>query len=330
MQLRPLELGELLDKSVSFWRAHWKPLFRLVIGFQLVTFVVIASTQGLTRKLFPLANDPVALQRTPDLALPHLLGSMGMLIAASLLALYLSQVAGVATSWFSWSRLTGRGEPTPGDAFAHASARLGVTTAAFVASIAWSLVVMLLLLVPGFVMTGLAAFFAASESTAPAVLFGVLAGVLLIVGTIVLMLWFIIRFILISQIIAIESPSALAAFRRADALSSGRVMPGFFGLVKIRLTVLVTVIGTILLIVSLVSSIPLLVVGVAFGAKFTPGQTVNDVVPTLVLVPVQLVQTFLGALVAPLFAVFQTWFYVDMRSRREGLDLELALEGRSG
>lgn len=329
MLLRPLALGELLDRSVSFWRSHWKPLFKLVIGFQLVTFVVVASAQGLTRKLFPLANDPAALSRTPDLALPHLFGSIGLLLAASLIALYLSQLSGVATTWFSWSRVTGRGEPTPGDAFAHAAARLGVTTGAFLASIGWSLVVMVVLLLPGVAFSALTGYFAAKDSTAAAVLFGVLAGVSIVAGTVALMLWFIIRFILISQIIAVESPSALTAFRRADALSSGRVMPGVMGLVKMRLTVLVTVIGAILIVVSLVSSIPLLVVGAIFGANFSPGHTVNDVVPTVVLVPVQLVQTFLGALAAPLFSVFQTWFYVDMRARREGLDLELALEGRA-
>ena len=33
----------------------------------------------------------------------------------------------------------------------------------------------------------------------------------------------------------------------------------------------------------------------------------------------------LGAVLSPLYIVFQTFFYTDMRVRREGLDLELAL-----
>jgi hypothetical protein len=328
--LRPVGLGELLDKSVTFWRAHWKELFRLVLGFQLLTFVLVAGTQGLARKLFPLANDPTAISRTPDAALPHLLGSMGFLVVASLFSLYLSQVSGVATSWFTWARLTDTAKPTAGDAFRHAAARLGVTTGAFLASIGWSLLVMLLMLFPAMVFTGLAAWTAvASDSRALLLLFSVLAALLLAVGLIVLMLWFIIRFILVSQIIAVESPDALGAFRRSDALSSGRVEPGPMGLVKLRLTILITVIGSILFLVSLVSSLPVLVAGAVFGANFTPGHTLNDVVPTWVLVPAQLFQAFLGSLVAPLFAVFQTWFYADMRARREGLDLELQLEGRA-
>jgi hypothetical protein len=70
---------------------------------------------------------------------------------------------------------------------------------------------------------------------------------------------------------------------------------------------------------------PTLIVGALYGAGFTAGNTLTDVVPLALLVPLQLLQTVLGALVAPLYVVFQTFFYVDMRVRREGLDLELAL-----
>ncbi|MFT3709301.1 MAG: hypothetical protein QM817_16805 [Archangium sp.] len=326
--MRPLGLGALLDGAVTFWRANWKELFKLVLGFQLVSFVLVAASQGITRKLFPLANDPTAISRTPDLALPHLLGAMALLIFASLIALYLSQLSGVATSWFAWSRLTAAGTPSAGDSFRHAAARLGPTTGAFVASIAWSVVVGILFLLPGFIFTAIATWAGIQDARAVAVLFAILGAVAIFLGMIVLMLWFVIRFILVSQVIAVETPTAIGAFRRSDALSSGRIGPGIIGLVKVRLTILVTVIGAILIVVTTVSSIPLLVAGGVFGANFNPGHTVNDVVPVFILVPAQLVQTFLAALVAPLFAVFQTWFYADMRARREGLDLELALEGR--
>ena len=144
-------------------------------------------------------------------------------------------------------------------------------------------------------------------------------------GTVVLILWFAIRFILVSQIIAVEPLGALATFRRADALSSGRVSEGLLGLVKLRLTVLVTIVGTVLLIMSFVASLPTLFAGAAYGANFTAGNTLGDVVPLWVLLPLQLLQSVMGAVLAPLYIVFQTFFYVDMRVRREGLDLELAL-----
>lgn len=323
--LRPLGLGELLDRAVGFWRAHWKALFQLVLGFQLIQYILVAAAQSLSRWLFPLARDPLAAQNTPMQALPHLLGMMALLGAAVLGALLVAQISGVATTWYSWSRLLTPLRPTPGDAFRHAAARLGTTVGAFTLSMGWTFVVMVLLMLPAFALGVVGVVFTAQGSKVLSLVFLVLAGVALLAGSIVLVLWFVIRFILVSQIIAIEPLSALETFRRANALSSGRVGAGALGLVKLRLTVLITVIGGILLVVGIVTSLPSLLVGAAFGAGFTPGRAIDDVVPAAILVPIQLVQTLAGALIAPLYAIFQVFFYADMRMRREGLDLELTL-----
>lgn len=318
-------LGELIDRSINFWRTHWKTLFLLMLGFQLVEFTVVTAAQVLSRQFFPMARDPAALQNTPVEALPDLVGAMALLALAVLGALLLAQVAGVATTHYAFTRVTGQASPSAGDAFRHAAARLGTTVGAFALSMGWSLVVMALLLLPAIGLGAGAAALGIEGQKVGALVLGVLAAVALAGGTLVLVLWFIIRFILLSQIIAVEPLGVVAAFRRADALSSGRVEQGLGGLVKLRLTVLITIMGGVLLIVSTVAALPMLIAGGAFGAGFTPGKALDDVVPVLILVPLQLVQTVLGALVAPLYVVFQTFFYADMRVRREGLDLELAL-----
>ncbi|MFO0597542.1 MAG: hypothetical protein U0228_19710 [Myxococcaceae bacterium] len=327
-KLRPLGLGELIDRSFNFWRSHWKPLFQLVLGFQLVTYVVVASSQGISRKLFPLASDPVALQKTPDLALPHLMGQIGMLTLASVVALYVSQVATVAITWFTWNRVTGRGTPGPRESFQHAAARFGSISSAFALSMAWSAGAFVLSTIPGAALGALSTLLLTRDSRAGAVALLVLATVVLLVAWVALFLWFVLRFILVSQIIAVEDAGGLAAFRRSNVLSSGRVGPNVIDLVKLRLTVLVTVMGVIFVVLTMVNSMPLLIVGSIYGANFNPGTTVNDVVPAWVLLPVQLLQTVAGSLIAPMLGVFQSWFFVDMKMRREGLDLELALEGR--
>lgn len=323
--LRPMGLGELIDRSVNFWRTNWKPLFQLMLGFQLVGFTLLALSQTLSRVLFPLARDPEAIQHAPAQAFPDLLGTSAVMILAVLGSLLVAQIAGVATTFFAFARLTGKGQPTAGDAFRHAAARLGTTTGAFALSMGWSLLVMLLLLLPGLALGAGAVVLGLQGQQAAAVILGVLGAIALVLASIGLILWFIIRFILVSQIIAVEPLNAVAAFRRAGALSSGRVEAGLGGLVKLRLTVLVTIMGGVMLIVSTVASLPLLIVGAASGAGLTAGHTLNEVVPLAILVPLQLVQTVLGALVSPLYLVFQTFFYADMRARREGLDLELAL-----
>ena len=257
--------------------------------------------------------------------LAQLGGKTGMLLFAVLCALFISQVAGVAVSHYAFSRLVNTGQPNASDSFRVAAARLGTTTGAFILSIAWSLVVMVLMMLPSGLLAGGAIALGLNGRQGLATVVGVLAAIALILGSIVLVLWFAIRFILVSQIIAVEPLGAYATFRRADALSSGRVYAGATGLVKLRLTVLVTIVGTVLLIAGFVASIPTFIAGAIYGAGFQPGNTLEDVVPLYVLGPLQLLQSVLGALLGPLYTVFQTFFYTDMRVRREGLDLELAL-----
>lgn len=323
--LRPLGLGELLDRSIVFWRAHWKPLFLLTLGFQLAENILVVGGQNLSKWVFPLARDMAAVQRVPAEAMRDVIGNLALLTVAVLGALLISQVAGVALSWFAWERMLGRGQPSRGDAFRHAAARLGPTVGAWLLSLGWTAVVSVPLLLPSIVLGGLTAIAGSGDSRAGVLLLGGLALAAAALGTLVLVLWFVIRFMLLSQIIAIESLGAWAAFRRANALSSGRIAQGVLGLVKVRLTVLITVVGAVLTIVSLVSLIPSLIAGGIWGAGFQPGRMVEDVVPAAVLLPIQLGQTVLSALVAPVYVMFQTWFYADMRVRREGLDLELAL-----
>lgn len=323
--LRPLGLGELIDRSVNFWRANWKALFWLLLGFQLVEGTLVATAQGLGRLLFPLANDAAAMQQGSPAALLHASGKFALLMAAIMASLFVAQIAGVATTHFSFSRLIGQGQPNGADSFRHASARLGPITGAFLLSMAWSVVVMVLLLLPAAGLGGGAFALALADQRVGAIVLAVLASIALLLGTIVLVLWFAIRFSLVSQIIAVEPLGAFATFRRADALSSGRVYAGPGGIVKLRLTVLVTIVGMVLLIMGFVASTPMMIAGAAFGAGFTPGHGLEDVVPLYVLLPLELVQSVLGTLLAPLYIVFQTFFYTDMRVRREGLDLELAL-----
>ena len=201
--LRPLGLGELIDRSVNFWRAHWKPLFLLLLGFQLVEGTLLAASQGIGRAFFPLASDPVAIQDAT--AMPQLVGKMAVFMAAVLVALLIAQVAGVATTHYSFTRLTGKGQPTGADAFRHAAARLGPTTGAFFLSMAWSLVVMVLLMLPASGLGFGAALLGAQGDKAPAIVLGVLAAIAFVLGTVVLVVWFAIRFILVSQIIAREN-----------------------------------------------------------------------------------------------------------------------------
>jgi hypothetical protein len=327
LNLRPLRLGELIDRSASFWREHWKPLFVLALGFQLVDFILLKVNEVLSRRFFPvLTSDLAALSKgNPVETLGQLAGALSLVVAVALAMMLVSQVAGVATTHYVYPRLLQRPGPNLRTALIRALKRLGTITLAFLLSIGWTLVVGLGFFVPGAALAVGSVAVQRSGAQVPAAVMLVLAGLVLLLGFVALVLWFLIRFLLTAQVVALEDAGALQVFRRTAALSSGRVEPGPLGLVKVRLMVLVTIIGLLLLILSLVAYLPTLALGTIYGGPLQPGQHIEQFVPHVVLVPVQLTQVAVGALFAPLFVVFQVVFYVDMRVRREGLDLELKL-----
>lgn len=94
---------------------------------------------------------------------------------------------------------------------------------------------------------------------------------------------------------------------------------------KVRLTVLITVVGLILTVIYVVTGIPSAVLHASYGNILDPTHADQTAIPAGLLIPAELAQIVLSSLVAPVYAVFAVVFYVDMRVRREGLDLALGL-----
>ncbi len=326
--IRPLDVGQIIDRAVAFWRSHWKVFFQLFIGFQLLQFSLLKAYQLVIYRIFPamhggtrlaelLQNDPVEGLRQVSIA-----GSGGMF--AVIVTLTLSTVASVAACHYAYPRIVGTGAPQLGEAMRFGLSRLSVTLRTALVSYAWSLVMLLLFSLPGTAMFIGAALIQTAAIRIALLLFGSLA---LGLGMLLAALWFILRFVVLAQVLAAEkSDSALALFRRSGELTSGRVGDGLMGFVKVRLTVLITVVGLIITIVSVVTGIPALVIQVFYGNLLDPMRATPEAVPQALLIPAELLQSFISSIFAPIYVVFQTYFYVDMRVRREGLDLELKLE----
>src|SRR5437762_9351286 len=51
--LRPMQLGEIVDRSASFWRAHWKRLWGLFFVFSLAQYIVIKGGEALLKRFGP-------------------------------------------------------------------------------------------------------------------------------------------------------------------------------------------------------------------------------------------------------------------------------------
>ncbi len=327
--LRPLALGELIDRSAATWRAHWKPLFQLALGFQLVQYLVLKLWQlGLARWAPAALNAKLMaeqLKQDPGAVALQMFLGFG---AIGLVTLFFTQVAGVAEGAFIYPRLTGTGQPGIGAALRTAARRLRVATGALGFGLGWTVVVALLFQLPA-VALAVAAFFATRSSDGAGLVLGGLAAIAAGLALVVTVVWFVVRFFCMPQVVAIEDGGAWRAFRRADALSSGRVEPGVLGLTKVRLAILITVVALILGILAAVSAIPSGILQVVYGHALDPVNADASAIPASLLVPAELAQIVVTSLFAPVYAVFQVLFYVDMRVRREGLDLALQLAPRS-
>src|SRR4051794_8401036 len=112
VDLRPLSLGELVDRSASFWRANWRPLFKLYLGFQLGQFSLLKAWELVIGRYFPLARGGQqmieALQSQPEEAFRQLSATflgLGVVIA---IYMAITLFSGVAATAFAWPRMLGR------------------------------------------------------------------------------------------------------------------------------------------------------------------------------------------------------------------------------
>ncbi|HEX8821974.1 MAG TPA: hypothetical protein VF794_18750 [Archangium sp.] len=328
--LRPLGLGEIIDRSATFWRKHLKHLFLLSFGFNLLTYILTKSLQLAMRSTLAMLQGATKGEGDMEAALlgygQFLLMTAGMLVATFWLY-WLSTL--VVSRYVVPAQL---GEPVaPAEGVRRGLNRLGTFTGAYALSLLWAVGANLLMVLPGGLVS-VAGGAMLALSSAPGLRMA--GGIVLVVGILLVMLgglagllWYLLRFSLLGPVLAMEELSAVRAFRRSGELLSGRVEPGFLGRVRVRAMILVTVVSAILLAVSILSGMPALIVQFAYGNPLDPMNA--NPVPQALLVPAELLQVMGQAVFSPLGLVFYALMYLDLRVRREGLDLERRLEARS-
>ena len=321
-----MALGEIIDRAATVWRKQWAALFRLFLAFELAQYALLKGYQVLQARFFPLARGGArtfqALSDRPEEAFRQI----GIAAASGgvtlIIFFYVSLIAGIAATRYLVPAFHGQTGVLKG-ALARARARLGTSLGVLALMLGWSLLVGLLFCIPGGALLIAGAVLRESKAALPLL---VLGSLLVLLAMLAWVLWFILRVSLLSQVLAEEDVGVLQTFRRSDALTSGRIEPGVLGLVKVRLTLLITVLGLILFMVSLVSGAPALIINGVYGNIFDPTHANPDAVPQLLLVPAELFNVIVQSLIAPLYLSFQTAFYLDMRNRREGLDLLQQIE----
>lgn len=307
--LRPLHLGELIDRSVRLWRAHVWPLARTMLPFVLAgqLLAVIANTLA-TQDLDALIDSG---------SLTQALGTLGLVFALFFLNACCVWFGQLLVARDLLPRVTGEPARTQGGghlAF-RGSLHLLLLMGFFVLGTLAILGPTILLLAP---ITMLAK---SSGFSVPivAMVLTMIVGFLLWMG---FALWWALRMSMALPVIAAEPEGSWALFRRSATLLRGRVGPGFLGRSQVRAAIVFTVVSVLGSIAQFVSAIPRLVLESVF--RGTDGAAAQ--IPWLWRIPAEVLVAGGQALFGPLVVAGCVLFYVDQRVRREGLDLQLALE----
>lgn len=331
-EFHPLSTGELMDRAVGFWRSHWKPLFQLYLAFQLVGYALLKLLLWAMRAWSPLLQDGLALAAAirndpTEVARQSVVGvaaTVGIFGAYAWVVWF----ASIAAARYVVDECLSQ-KPSPSGSIRHAFGRLGAATRSLLLMALQSAAVSLLLVVAISVIALFASLFGNSAGTGRVLIAAgatLLALFLFVVG----FLWFMLRFTLISPVLAVEGLGAIASVRRSGELMSGRIGPGVMNGVKVRATILITAMMLVVLVVTSLGSIPSVFLTLAYAKDSEGIFAVSRGVPEIFLIPAELFHVGVQSLFAPLYTALVSIFYLDMRVRREGLDLELKMRELTG
>ncbi|MEC5170191.1 hypothetical protein [Glaciihabitans sp. GrIS 2.15] len=306
--LRPLDLGTILGASFRVLRRNPKPTFGAALLIQgSVYLVLILAVAGVTFTGVSRVNSSTS-QNTDQITA----GATGLIVVASIIPALLAVIASAVlqgiivlevSSGAVGEKLTLRALWT------RARGRIG-------ALIGWAALVVLALTVVLGVIVVIIVLLVVSLGTGGAIA-AVLIGFLASIGLAVVYVWLSTKLSLVASVLMIERLSIRESVARSWSLTEGYFWRTF------GITLLV---AAIIGFVSQVASIPLSIVTQFATVLFDPqGQKGSGV--TVLLVVVGLLAVVIAVVIQSITSVVQSattgLIYLDLRIRKEGLDLEL-------
>lgn len=307
--LRPLDLGTILGASFSVLRRNPRPTFGVSLIVQGVVSVVAILVVGLV-SFFALSRIDFSTEQD---AATITAGTYGIIGLSAIVPLLLGLVAsallqGIVVLEVSRGTL-GEKERLPG-LWRRARGRIG-------ALVGWTALVALAVVAVIAVVAGLVVLLVATLGLA-GIVFGVLIGVFGGLGLLVVYFWLNTKLALVPSVLMLERLTLRQAVRRSWSLTTGY----FWRILGIQLLVAV-----IVNVVSQVISAPLTFIGpLVVGLVDPNGQ--NGAIAGIVVIGIAVLAVVVSVVFAAITAVVQTattaLIYLDIRIRKEGLDLELA------
>jgi len=301
--IRPLSLGDVVDRAVALTKASFLPL--LALSF-VTGLPVLALHRAYTEVLSDLLETALARHTLPAGSAARL----GTWSAAVLLVSVLLQLLGTGAAAAVVSPLL-RGEPAP------SGAAVGLRRALE----RWRELLSMALAV--LAALALAALAGAAPGALAAWTLGGLGRALAVaaaaLGALLALLWAVVRFALAPSAAGAEGLRGLPALRRSARLMGTSRGERFADRPGVRVSAIFLVTFLLALAVSGLAALPRAALSLAYGGG---GGGPLPPLPWPAEVAVGLVEAVGNAVVQPFGFVALTVFYFDRRARREGLDLE--------
>ncbi|MFG3079161.1 glycerophosphoryl diester phosphodiesterase membrane domain-containing protein [Streptomyces parvulus] len=301
--LRPLGVGEILDGAVSTMRTYWRTVLGISLTVAVFTEIIVVLLQGLV-----LDNSSTEALNDPDASLSEL-GDALTETSINSGAVFLISLIGTVLATALLTTVTSRavlGRPvTAGEAWRDARPQVLKL---------FGLIVLLLLIVAGIVLAGMAPGLLVTATAGGGA--GVALTVLGFLAAGVVAVWLMVRFSLASPALMLEKQGIKKALSRSVKLVRGswwRV----FG-IQLLATIIANVVASIIV-------IPFAFLAAAVGGDGVSGflEGTGDVGWTFLVVSG--IGSVIGSMITfPITAGVAVLLYIDQRIRREALDLELA------
>ncbi|WP_416479074.1 glycerophosphoryl diester phosphodiesterase membrane domain-containing protein [Streptomyces sp. LKA04] len=301
--LRPLGVGEILDGAVSTMRTYWRTVLGISLTVAVFTEIIVVLLQGLV-----LDNSGTEALNDPDASLSEL-GDALTETSINSGAVFLISLIGTVLATALLTTVTSRavlGRPvTAGEAWRDARPQVLKL---------FGLIVLLLLIVAGIVLAGMAPGLLVTATAGGGA--GVALTVLGFLAAGVVAVWLMVRFSLASPALMLEKQGIKKALSRSVKLVRGswwRV----FG-IQLLATIIANVVASIIV-------IPFAFLAAAVGGDGVSGflEGTRDVGWTFLVVSG--IGSVIGSMITfPITAGVAVLLYIDQRIRREALDLELA------
>ena len=296
IQMQPMGIGEILDRSFRFLRQYFWLLFIIIFIPQAIFFVVNFVLQSL-----------ISGDMTQDFSL-----SMG---AGFGISAFLAVIIFLVLQFWAQGALihavseTYLGHSTSIKAsYGAMRSRIGRLIGTL---ILWSIIVF-----------GIPALFGmvaalAVQSLAMMGLGGITAGIIAVV-VVILAIWIFatlfLNWLLVDKVVVLEEIGWMKALRRSKELMKGRTEPGFWKSIKTKASLIILVGFLIGIGIHLLFQLP----GVLLGILFPGGIVITTVQGVLNMVAVSLATAYT--------AMAMILFYYDIRVRKEGFDLKMMAE----